>query len=142
MERIKMKCPYCGNDSFIEVDAPYQALLDTSIRDFSTYYGCTECGYIIRFCQSVVNDSLSREDEDNEKKQNIKNINKENKKISREIEIKKEELQKLLKEKENPNRTVARDKEIEVEIENAKQAIGQLEGKIYSNNLKIDKLIQ
>ena len=121
MERLKIKCPICGNTEFIEINTPYRTGMDTYIEDYTSYFACTNCGLVLRFAKQLADSAIEQEFRGTIEGKECIGLEKQAKDLRTKIDALNKKIESLKKEKENPNRTVKRDAEISVEMDQCKK---------------------
>ena len=126
-----IKCPICGNEEFVSIGSPYYEVLgDGRVDTSGSHYGCTKCGLVLVFDDLLVRRSLDELDRLAERERKIEAIKEEIKSLEEEKEGLPNKISCLEKEKEDPNRTVARDQELAQEIKSLKSRLSSLDSMI------------
>ena len=121
MEIKKIKCPICGNEEFVKIEKPYHEGFETYIEDYTTYYGCTNCEYILRFGKGLAKSIKHQEFLATSEGHKWSELNKEIETLNSKISNNEKLLGNLKKESKNEYRTIKRDKEIKEQIERVKK---------------------
>ena len=116
MEIKKIKCPICGNEEFVKIEKPYHEGFETYIDDYTEYYGCTNCEYILRFGKGLAKRVMYEEFFSSPEGKKWAELNKKIEELIKNIDSNEKLLTKLRNESKNENRTIKRDKEIKEQI--------------------------
>lgn len=130
MERVKIKCPVCGNEEFIPIEKPYREGFETYIQDYTQYYLCSECGLVLRFAKGLANGIKNQEFLETEKGKKWQKLNNESNQLSNRLKAYKDKLLDLKREQQDDRRSVARDKQIKEEIKEITKQLSDIEKKL------------
>ena len=140
MERIKIKCPICGKEEFVEIEKPYSEGLDTYIKDNTNYFLCLNCGLVLRFYKKEAERILHGEFLETEKGKKWDELNNQLPSLSKKLSMLNKEKGNLQKELEDDNRTIARDKKIREDLKEIDVEIKEVEKRIRIIKKEMDEL--
>ena len=142
MEKIKIKCPVCGNGEFLKIEPPYHCGMDTYIQEYTKYFACLKCGLVLRFAKDIVDNAIEQAflETDNGKK--WFSLDKELKNLSssiRSLEKRNDDLHNRMKD---DNRSVASDRQMRNELKENQNKLCELKKRCSEIEKEMEKLRQ
>ena len=131
MEIMKVKCPVCGCEEFILLDnPPYKCGMETYIEDYTKYYGCKDCGLVLRFAKDHVDRIVMNAYLETEPGKKRISLEKRLDELKISLNVLNNRKNRIKEEQKDDSRSIERDRKNKEELKEIEQKIRQLHSEI------------